>query len=200
MRGWRNYRTNKAQEGQGTVSDSEADIDDLLRAVAAADRAAFRRIYRLASAKLFGIALRICRDRGVAEEAVQDTFLDIWRTAGKFDPSRGSGMAWMSVIARNRAIDVLRRRGRETRGTVGDGEALLPHLPDPKAATDGGVAHMALAACLEELGQPARDMVLRAYYLGETREDLAARFDAPVNTIKTWLRRGLQSLKGCLDR
>ena len=68
------------------------------------------------------------------------------------------------------------------------------------AATDGGVAHMALVACLEALDPPVRDMVLRAYYLGETREDLAARFDAPVNSVKTWLRRGLQSLKGCLDR
>ncbi len=182
------------------VAHAEDDIDAWLRGVAQGDRAAFRHVYRVASAKLFGISLRICRDRTYAEEALQDTFLDIWRTAGSFDNARGSAMAWMSVIARNRAIDVLRRHGRHSRDAVGDGEALLPALPDPRAATDGGVAQMALVACLEELDQPARDMVLRAYYLGETREELAARFDAPVNTVKTWLRRALQSLKGCLDR
>jgi len=182
------------------VTHADADIEELLRGVAHAYRAAFRRIYRVASAKLFGISLRICRDKSIAEEALQDTFLDIWRTAAKFDPTRGSGMAWMSVIARNRAIDLLRRRGRDTKHTVGDGEELLPHLPDPRAATDGGVEQMALNACLAELDETARDLVLRAYYFGETREDLAARFEAPVNTIKTWLRRGLQSLKGCLDR
>ncbi|MCB1328816.1 MAG: sigma-70 family RNA polymerase sigma factor [Maritimibacter sp.] len=181
------------------MTHAEDDIDAGLRAVAGGDRAAFRRIYRSASSKLFGIALRICRDRAFAEEAVQDTFMDIWRTAGTFDSTRGSAMAWMSVIARNRAIDVLRRHGRHGAKAVADGEAVLPQLPDPRAATDGGVAHMALVACLEALDQPARDMVLRAYYLGETREDLAARFDAPVNSVKTWLRRALQALKGCLD-
>ena len=182
------------------MTHAEDDIDGWLSGVANGDRAAFRHIYRAASAKLFGIALRICRDRNFAEEAVQDTFVDIWRMAGAFDSTRGSGMAWMSTVARNRAIDVLRRHGRHGAKAVADGEAVLPQLPDPRAATDGGVAHMALVACLEALDQPARDMVLRAYYLGETREDLAARFDAPVNSVKTWLRRGLQALKGCLDR
>lgn len=182
------------------MTDTEDDIDEGLRRVAAGDRAAFRALYRVASAKLFGISLRICRDRSVAEEALQETFLDIWRSAGKFDPARGPGMAWMSVIARNRAIDVVRRHRRHGDRRLADDDALLPQLPDPRAATDGGVAHMALVACLEALDPPVRDMVLRAYYLGETREDLAERFDAPVNTVKTWLRRGLQSLKGCLDR
>jgi RNA polymerase sigma-70 factor (ECF subfamily) len=182
------------------VTETEADIDELLRGVAGRDRAAFRHVYRLASAKLFGIALRICRDRGVAEEAVQEAFLDIWRTADRFDPARGPAIAWMSVIARNRSIDALRRRGRDAGRTMAGGDALLPDLPDPRQATDGGVGHMSLVACLEELDETVRDMVLRAYYLGDTREDLAARFDAPVNTIKTWLRRGLQSLRGCLDR
>ncbi|MCB1338320.1 MAG: sigma-70 family RNA polymerase sigma factor [Maritimibacter sp.] len=182
------------------MTEADDDIDALLGAVASQDRAAFRRVYELTSAKLFGISLRICRDRDIAEEALQIAFLDIWRQADRFDPARGPGMAWVSVVARNRAIDVVRRRGRERNRSVDDGETALQSVPDPRQATDGGVDHMALVACLDELEEHVRDMVLRAYYLGETREDLAARFDAPVNTIKTWLRRGLQSLRGCLDR
>lgn len=182
------------------MTEAEDDIAALLGAVATEDRAAFRRVYELTSAKLFGISLRICRDRDIAEEALQIAFLDIWRQADRFDPARGPAMAWLSVVARNRAIDVVRRRVRERGRSVDDGETALQSLPDPRQITDGGVDHMALVACLDELEAEVRDMVLRAYYLGETREDLAVRFDAPVNTIKTWLRRGLQSLRGCLDR
>ena len=124
------------------MTEADDDIDALLGAVASQDRAAFRRVYELTSAKLFGISLRICRDRDIAEEALQIAFLDIWRQADRFDPARGPGMAWVSVVARNRAIDVVRRRGRERNRSVDDGETALQSVPDPRQATDGG-AHVA---------------------------------------------------------
>lgn len=180
--------------------DQSGEISELLRAVAQADRNAFRRIYDLASPKLYGIALRICHESALAEDAVQEAFAEIWRKAGDFDPARGNAMAWMAVIARNRAIDAVRRRTRSGHEQTGMPEEMLNAVVDPNQRADGGVGYMALAACLGELEPRDREAVLRAYYRGESREELAERFDAPVNTVKTWLRRALAALKGCLDR
>ena len=174
--------------------------EPLLLAVAGGDRAALRALYDLAAPKLFGLALRICRDRALAEDAVQEAFLDIWRKAPHFDPARGGGAGWMAVIARNRAIDIVRRQGRAPGwGGGGEGDDPLAHLSDPSAPEDGGAEAMALAECLGRLEPQPREMVVLAYVEGLSREELSARFDAPVNTIKTWLRRGLLALRSCLD-
>lgn len=185
--------------GTRDAMDETADLADLLVAVARDDRAAFRQIYERASAKLFGIALRICRERGVAEDALQDTFAEIWRKAGDYDRTRGNPLAWMSAIARNRSIDAMRRRPMREQAAGGT-EDYLQNVIDPASRSDGGVAYLALAACLKELDEPQREAVLRAYYRGESRDELARHFDTPVNTIKSWLRRSLAALKGCLER
>lgn len=177
-----------------------SDLSEMLRAVARSDRDAFRKVYDAASSKLYGIALRICHESAIAEDAVQEAFAEIWRKAGDFDPQRGNAMAWMTVIARNRAIDAVRRRTRGGHEQTGMPDEMLSAVIDPRQRADGGVAYMALAACLAELEPRDREAVLRAYYRGESREELAERFDAPVNTVKTWLRRALAALKGCLER
>ncbi|MEM6972394.1 MAG: sigma-70 family RNA polymerase sigma factor [Pseudomonadota bacterium] len=173
-------------------------LSALIGAVSDGDERSFAALYEAAGPKLFGITLRITRDRNLAEDALQDAFVHIWQTAGRYDAARGSPMAWLTVIARNRAIDALRRRGRGTAGReIGD-EALAA-MADPGAATDGGVEVLALARCLERLEAKGQELVLLAYFEGWTREELAERFEAPVNTIKTWLRRGLISLRACLE-
>lgn len=181
--------------------DSQTDIAGLLIATAGRDRAAFRLLYRQTGPKLFGIALRICNDRALAEDAVQDAFVEIWQKAAAFDPGRGKAEGWMAVIARNRAIDMVRKRGRAPSLGTGGGEDedWMTAIPDPSKPADGGADLLALQACLERLDAPQRDMVLLAYYRGYSREELAEKFDAPVNTVKTWLRRGLASLKTCLE-
>ena len=176
--------------------DSGIEIGDLLRATASGDRAAFRLLYDRASPKLFGIALKICRDRGTAEDVLQEVFVDVWRKARNFDPKRGEAGAWLAVIARNRSVDALRRQGRGLLGTVPGGPEAAP---DPALSGDGGVDYLTLIDCLERLEERQRDLILRAYYRGDTREDLARAYDAPVNTIKTWLRRGLIALRKGLD-
>lgn len=179
------------------MQDLEQEVSELLRATACSDRAAFTRLYQIAAPKLFGIALRICQDRAVAEDALQEAFVEIWRKAQRFDPVRGSALGWVSVIARNRAIDLVRRHGR------GSDTADLDHavmVPEAAQTVEHHEDYLSLLACLSELDERSRDAVLRAYYLGETRENLAQRFAVPTNTVKTWLRRGLASLKGCLDR
>jgi RNA polymerase sigma-70 factor (ECF subfamily) len=179
--------------------NDDAEIDDLLRSVARGDRSAFRLLYDRVAPKLFGIALKVCRDRTMAEDVLQEAFTDIWRKAGDFDPRRGRSGAWLAVITRNRAIDAIRRQGRGILGATTGSEPDLDTTADPALTGDGGVEHLTLVDCLNRLETRQRDLILRAYYRGDTREDLARTFDAPVNTIKTWLRRGLISLKTCLD-
>ncbi|QIE57896.1 sigma-70 family RNA polymerase sigma factor [Pikeienuella piscinae] len=180
--------------------EHEDNLDSLIAAAANGDRAAFRTLYEQSAAKLFGLCIRICHDRSLAEDAMQDAYVDIWRKAGEFDPARGRAGAWIAVIARNRAIDIVRRRGRAPGwGGGGDGEDALATLVDPAARQDGGAEAMALSECLARLEETPRRMLVLAYVEGLTREELAARFEAPVNTVKTWLRRGLAALKTCLD-
>ncbi len=179
---------------------ADAEINDLLRMTATGDRAAFRLLYDRAAPKLFGIALKICRDRTLAEDVLQEAFADIWHRASRFDSRRGDAGAWLAVIARNRAVDALRRQGRGVMGaTRHEGSGAVEDAADPAMTDDGGVDYLTLVDCLGRLDERQRDLVLRAYYRGETREELARAFDTPVNTVKTWLRRGLLTLRTCLD-
>ena len=188
------------------MTEPDDNLSRLLIAIAGRDRAAFRDLYAERSAKLFAVSLRICRDRAIAEDALQDAFVEIWRKAESFDPARGKAASWLATIARNRAIDQVRRRGRgptfgsgSGAGGGADEEDILASIPDPAQAGDGGTEALALGQCLDRLDPRDKEMVLLAYYEGYSREDLSARYDAPVNTIKTWLRRGLASLRSCLE-
>ena len=171
--------------------------EELIARVAGQDRAAFRALYAATSGRLFGLALRILQDRSAAEDALQEAFVDVWRRAAGFDRARGSAFVWLAAIVRNRAIDALRRDGRNPIArSPTDLDAIAP-LQAPEKA--GSIELMALVRCLGELDPDVQRMILMAYLEGRTREELAERFDRPVNTIKTWLRRGLQSLRRCLE-
>ncbi|MEO3431100.1 sigma-70 family RNA polymerase sigma factor [Pelagibius sp. CAU 1746] len=161
------------------------------------DRGAYRALYDLCAAKLFGVALRICRERSLAEEAFQEAFIAIWRSAGDFDPARGSALAWMAGVTRNRALDLLRKRGRGDRPMEDDALEVL--LNEAEGLRGDQADLNALLQCLERLEETPRRAVILAYCGGLTREELAVRFDAPANTVKTWLRRALAALRGCLE-
>lgn len=180
------------------MRDTAADalLEDAVGKVARGDRAAFRSLYAATSGELFALALRILQDRAAAEDALQDAFVDVWRQAAAFDPARGPAMAWLTVIVRNRAIDALRRDGRNpaARNAV-DLDSLAP-LASPEGA--GSVEMLALLRCLAGLEPEVQKMILQAYLEGRSRDELAESFERPVNTVKTWLRRGLQSLRVCL--
>lgn len=172
---------------------------DLL-AAGGGDRGAFRRLYITTAPKLLGVARRMTGDAALAEEALQDAYIDIWRRAGDYDPKRGRAVAWMAVIVRNRAIDLLRKRGRRQEvGGIEAEDGIGALIADPAQAADGGAMGLALRACLERLDARMREAVTLAYCWGLTREELAVRYAVPANTTKTWLRRALQSLRACLD-
>lgn len=182
-----------------TMRDTAANgwLEDAVGKVARQDRAAFQALYAATSGKLFALALRMLQDRAAAEDAVQDAFVEVWRQAAAFDRARGPAMAWMTVIVRNRAIDALRRDGRNpaARNAV-DLDSLAP-LAGAEGA--GSVELLTLARCLGGLEPEVQKMILLAYLEGRSRDELAESFDRPVNTVKTWLRRGLQSLRTCLE-
>lgn len=176
------------------------DIADLVQAVALRDRQAFDRLYTATSAKLFGTCLRILKDRGEAEEAVQEVFINIWLKADRFAVTGQSPMSWLIAIARYRAIDRLRAR-RETVSGLDDGTLeIRDPAPGPEAQAVASGDRRQLDGCLDELEQGRADAVRAAYLDGDSYADLATRHDVPLNTMRTWLRRSLIRLKECLQR
>ena len=179
------------------LSTTERSLGDLLEATSRGNHAAFRSLYDATSSKLFGVVLRIIRNRSVAEEVLQETYLNIWQKAERFTPDAGQPITWLATIARNRAIDRIRSEKIE-RHSASDGEDILGRLAAP--GTGDPAMRETLRVCLEGLEAEARNCVVLAYCSGFSREELAERFGRPVGTIKTLLHRNIRLLKACLDR
>jgi RNA polymerase sigma-70 factor, ECF subfamily len=179
------------------LAGTDRPLQQLIRASARGDRAAFAALYAQTSAKLFAIALRILRQREWAEEALQESFVAVWERARDYDPARGSAMGWLVTIVRHCAIDQLRRSAARPESRS-EAEAALPTLPASGSA-DSGAELRALPRCLDELDEHPRRAVLLAYCYGLTREELAARLGVPIGTVKSWLRRSLERLQKCLE-
>jgi RNA polymerase sigma-70 factor, ECF subfamily len=184
--------------GQGAWAGSGADLADLMSRVAARDERAFAALYKQTSAKLYGVIARILSRADAATEALQETYVRIWEKAGDFDPARGSPLAWMATIARNRALDEVRRVRPGSLEDLPESFEPAADEVDPLAAREQSEALAALVKCLRALDEEKRAAVLLAYYRGMSREALAKRFGRPVPTIKTWLHRSLAQLRDCL--
>ncbi|WP_375460766.1 sigma-70 family RNA polymerase sigma factor [uncultured Enterovirga sp.] len=174
------------------------DLAQLIAATARGERAAFERLYGLTAAKLLGVAFRIVRDRSVAEDVVQDSYLKIWQGAGSYSVEAGRPMTWLITIARNRAIDVVRRRREVAAPETEDGFDWLEGVPEPRDRETEFLDADRLTVCLGRLEATHRRCLLEAYYMGYSREELSERFARPVNTIKTWLHRSAHALRACL--
>lgn len=168
--------------------------------IADGDRAALRALYEATSAKLFAVCLRILSDREESEDVLQDVYVAIWRRADRFDPARASVAAWISTIARNRAIDRLRARGPLARAEPVEELEIADDQPgaDARLALADDAAR--LEACLSQLDARTQAVIRIAFFEGVTYEALARRMDTPLGTVKSWIRRGLARLKGCLER
>jgi RNA polymerase sigma-70 factor, ECF subfamily len=183
-----------------TAADSDDEhLAGLLRACASGDNGALEQLYRLVSPALFACLLRILPRRSLAEEALQDVFVTVWRRAGQFRPERGRPMAWLIAIARYRAIDLLRHeRAAPT---------LVANLPDPEAiAAEPADEPMTwlpgsglLERCLGLLSHEQRRCLELAFVGGNSHGDIARLVGTPLGTVKSWIRRGLKTLKGCLE-
>lgn len=178
------------------------DIDGLIAEVALGDRRAFSRLYSHTSGKLFGVALRVLGQRDLAEEAVQEAFVKIWHNAGRYRAGTYSPMTWLITIARNTAIDAKRKLAAEARRDAREDAAEL--VPDgahgPAKLAEISSDMRALAGCMAALPEGRAEAVRRAYLEGDSYAELAGRFDVPLNTMRTWLRRALISLRECLGQ
>ena len=185
--------------GPEFVSNAPPDLATLLQATARGERLAFKQLYDATSPKLFGIILRMSRSRASAEEVLQDVYVKIWRNASRYAPDMGSAMGWLTTIARNRAIDVLRQRAEVTMTPNEDGEDWFERIAENRDRESEMLDMNALRHCLGQIEPEKRSCIMLAYYEGYSREELATRFSQPVNTVKTWLHRGLAALKTCLE-
>lgn len=174
------------------------EIEILIDKVAAGDRDAFALLYRHTSAKLFGTVLRVLRTEAETEEAVQEIYVKIWRNAGRYRAGGTSPMTWLITIARNHAIDRLRAR-RVAGGGMDEAEMIADDTPGPEALAVASSDRARIVDCFGRLPLDRAEAVRRAYLEGETYAELAARFEVPLNTMRTWLRRSLLKLKECLS-
>jgi RNA polymerase sigma-70 factor (ECF subfamily) len=176
----------------------ETSLSDLLAQVVTGNRDALRAIYLRQSTRLFGVAMAILRDRTAAADVLQEAFLRIWQRAAQFDAERGDASAWLAAIVRYAALDAVRARGREVltdNPTLGDG-TLEPEAFESLARREDTKR---LHDCLDHLPPPHRAGIILAFVNGLSHPEVAARLDQPLGTVKSWIRRGLISLRGCLS-
>lgn len=180
------------------MKPTTSDLSDLMARVAAQDRDAFAALYTATSAKLYGIVLRILQRREVADEILQEVYVRIWQRAGEFDRMRASPITWMATIARNLALDEVRRK--RPLAIEETPEALAVADPARSASDMVEISEdwRRLEKCLGELDVHRQAIVRLAYLDGWSRDELAQKFGHPVATIKTWLHRSLKQLKDCL--
>lgn len=185
--------------------ESDAELMALIDRVAQRDESALRALYDRTSPRLFGLAMRVLRRRDAAEDVLQETFLTVWRLAGDYRQSLSPPLAWLGLIVRSRALDALRKhassradRTQELDETLGS--ALESDAPDPMDSADASEQATALHQCLARLEQRQREVVSLAYLRDLSHSELAQQLALPLGTVKTWIRRGLEQLRGCMAR
>jgi RNA polymerase sigma-70 factor (ECF subfamily) len=179
------------------------DLPHLLARVALRDRAAFERLYRATSAHLLGVAFRILNSRDRAEEVLQEAFMNVWHSAGGYNPGVAAPMTWLINIVRNKAIDSLRSGKTERARTVAlDDEGMDVAAEDtlqPQQMLHDSLVKVRIDQCMSALNASQRQALALAYYRCMVHTDIAEALGAPLGTAKAWVRRGLDKLKSCLE-
>ena len=176
-------------------------LAELLAQCALRNQRAFALLYELTSAKLFGVALRILRRRDWAEEVLQECYVSVWNHAGDYAIQKSAPLTWMTSIVRNRSLDWLRRPQQEATGEEYDiaVEAWQDDAPGPLERLAASSEAEALERCLQQLDGKQRQSIMLAFFHGLSHSEVAGHMKQPLGTVKTWVRRGLERLKGCLQ-
>jgi RNA polymerase sigma-70 factor (ECF subfamily) len=175
------------------------EIATLLGAVAEGEQRALADLYARTSAKLYGICLRLLGNESEAEDVLQETFLTVWRKASAFDPSRASPITWLAVLARNKALDRLRQR-RAGGEPIEAAAQIADDSPTADSLVEAAEDRERLAGCLSELEARHGALIRAAFLDGASYPELAERESVPLGTMKSWMRRSLTRLRGCLER
>lgn len=177
------------------MSEDAVELERLLAACVVGDRDAFAALYKATSSRVFGLAMRMLGNRDQASDLLQDVYVRIWTRAGEYHAERGSVLAWVMSIARYRALDMIRFEGRRSPG----GEAKAEPAASMMADASSLASSLALQECLDTLADSQRSSILTVFFDGLTHDELAAREQQPLGTVKSRIRRGLKRLKDCLD-
>jgi RNA polymerase sigma-70 factor (ECF subfamily) len=190
--------------------EKSRELSQLLARAGLGDRAAFAQLYERSSGHLFAVVLRIQRDRAVAEDLLQEIYVSVWKAAASFDAARSQPLTWLTHIARHRAIDSLRRAQAQPRteslSAADDDdrpdphEALASDEPGPLDLLGQASERRQLTQCMQHLSPPQRQSVALAFYDGLSHAEVAEQMREPLGTVKSWVRRALQTLKACLER
>ncbi len=189
-------------------SERSAELAQLLGRAGLGDRAAFAKLYERSSAHLFAVVLRINRDRAQAEDILQEVYVNVWRAAAGFDAAQSQPLTWLTSIARNRAIDSLRRANTQPQlrsGHASDDEdsdvydQTADDSPGPLELLGRASEARQLQHCMQDLSAPQRQSLALAYFDGLSHAEVADQMGQPLGTVKSWVRRALMALKGCLD-
>jgi RNA polymerase sigma-70 factor, ECF subfamily len=187
------------------MSDNDRLRADLAR-TALGDRSAFKRVYEATSAHLFAVAMRISGRRDLAEDVLQEAFVNVWHHAGSYQAAAGTPMTWLISIVRNKALDQLRAIGRrptESLDDSDDDDAPQRDLADPQAGPlellARGLDAMRISGCMNGLDATQRQCLALAYYQGLSHSEVAEHIGSPLGSVKAWIRRGLDRLKNCLE-
>jgi RNA polymerase sigma-70 factor (ECF subfamily) len=177
-----------------------ATLGRWIAAVALGDQDAYRRLYDATAPKLFAIALRMLREEGRAEDVLQDAFVNVWNAAASYNAALSAPMTWLVTIVRNRALDYLRRiDGRTVEFDDELAAVIESDWPTPVDLASRGQDAIALERCLKRLDPGPRQAIAFAYFQSLTHAELASTLRVPIGTVKTWIRRGLEKMKRCLD-
>lgn len=183
-----------------STPEERAELTRLLVRVGRNDESAFAELYKRTSSKLFGVCLRMLRDRSDAEEVLQETWTTVWRRAASFDAGKASAITWLVTLARNKAIDRLRQHREQQLDEPLKLEEVVDTDPTPAADAETSQEHQRLHRCLGALEPQHRDAVREAFFTGATYNELATRCMVPLGTMKSWIRRSLLQLRTCLDQ
>ena len=181
--------------------ERNARLIELLARTALSDQRAFAELYRMTSAHLYAVALRILREPPAAEEALQESFVNIWHHARSYVTAKSQPLTWLTSIVRNRCLDQLRRREVETvtMDDEEDGVQVAAEDPTPLEILLSGADARAVGACVETLDAGQKQAIALAFFQGLSHRELSKHLRQPLGTVKSWIRRGLERLRACLD-
>lgn len=183
----------------------DSQLIALLDRIALADESALKELYGLTSSKLYGVAVRVVTNREWAEDVLQEAFLNIWKVAGTYKASLSPPMAWMGLLVRSRGLDFLRRRASDRADRMQELDEVITDTvagdsPNPMDTTQASEQAWALHQCLSQLENKQREVVSLAYLRDLSHSELAEQLKLPLGTVKTWIRRGLEQLRGCMGK